>query len=109
MRKTVYKLTTYVDPRGSVSGSASIKLDFDQPNTPEPRPVSFTNGATSTAAFYGDSEYGTATFGGKLVNVFTNQVVGAGKSISIQFVFDGTDPEFSLDAMALEFASNDRQ
>mgnify|MGYP003630005553 CR=1 FL=1 len=109
LRKTMYKLTTYVDPRGSVSGTASAKFDFDQPNTPEPAPVSFSNGATSTAAFYGETTYGTATFGGKLVNVFTNQIVGAGNSVSIQFVFDGTDPEFSLDAILLEFATNDRQ
>lgn len=109
LRKTIYKLSTYVDPRGAVSGTATAKYDFDQPNTPEPAAISFSNGATSTAAFYGNSSYGTATYGGKLVNVFTNQLVGAGRSVSIQFVFDGTDPEFSLDAMALEFATNDRQ
>ena len=109
LRKTVYKLTTYVDPRGSVSGTAAAKFDFAQPNTPEPAPISFNNGAASTASFYGDAAYGTATYGGKLVNVFTNQLVGAGNSVSIQFVFDGTDPAFSLDAMLLEFATNDRQ
>tara|TARA_R110001606_G_scaffold167301_1_gene311712 strand:- start:487 stop:2472 length:1986 start_codon:yes stop_codon:yes gene_type:complete len=109
MRKTLYKLTTYVDPAGSVSGTVTAKLDFDQPNTPEPTPFTFSNGATSTASFYGDAEYGTATFGGKLVNIFTNQLVGAGRSVSLQFVFDSTDPEFSLDAMAIEFATNDRQ
>lgn len=109
LRKTVYKLTTYVDPRGAVTGTASIKLDFDQPNIVLPAPITFSNGATSTVAFYGNSVYGTATYGGKLVNVFTKQIVGSGNSISIQYVFDGTDPEFSLDAMALEFATNDRQ
>jgi len=109
VRKTIYKLTTYVDPRGSVSGAATAKYDFDQPNSPEPAPVVFSNGATLTASFYGEATFGTATYGGKLVNVFTNQLVGAGRSVSIQFVFDGTDPEFSLDAMALEFATNDRQ
>ena len=109
LRKTVYKLTTYVDPLGSVSGAASVKLDFDQPNTPEPAPVTFSNGATSTASFYGDADYGVATYGGKLVNIFSNQVVGAGRAVSIQFTFNGTDPSFSLDAMTLEFDTNDRQ
>ena len=109
IRKTLYKLTTYVDPRGSVTGQAAVKLDFDQPNSIEPPPVTFSNGATSTASFYGDAVFGTATFGGKLVNVFTNQIVGAGRSVSLQYVFDSTDPEFSLDALALEFATNDRQ
>ena len=109
LRKTVYKLTTYIDPRGGVSGKVSLKFDFDQPNAIEPLPVSFSNGATSTASFYGDSEFGTATYGGKIVNVFTNQVVGAGNSVSLQYTFDSTDPEFSLDALALEFATNDRQ
>lgn len=109
LRKTIYKLTTYVDPRGSVSGTASVKLDFDQPNTPEPTPVTFGNGASFTTSFYGDSDYGSATYGGKLISIFSNQVVGAGMAVSIQFTFNGIDPDFSLDAMALEFAANDRQ
>lgn len=109
IRKTAYKLTTYVDPRGAVSGEASVKLDFDQPNIPLPAPVAFGNSAASTVAFYGSSTFGTAVYGGKLVTVFTKQIVGSGYSLSIQYTFDGTDPEFSLDAMALEFASNDRQ
>ena len=109
IRKTMYKLTTYVDPRGAVSGTATPKYDFDPPNTPTATPISFGNSTTSTAAFYGNSTFGVARYGGKLVNVFTKQIIGSGRTVSIQYIFDGTDPEFSLDAMTLEFATNDRQ
>lgn len=107
-RKTYYKLHTYIDPIGSVSGEASLKLDFDQPGTIQPPAVPVAN-LTSPAAFFGQAIFGRATYGGRLVTLFTNQVVGSGFTVSIQYRFDGIDPPFSLDAIAIELATNDRQ
>lgn len=107
-RKTFYKLHTYIDPIGSVSGEASLKLDFDQPGTIQPSSVPVAN-TTSPAAFFGQAIFGQAAYGGRLVTLFTNQVVGSGFTVSIQYRFEGTDPPFSLDAIALELATNDRQ
>ena len=107
-RKTYYKLHTYIDPIGSVSGEASLKLDFDQPGTIQPPAVPVAN-LTSPAAFFGQAIFGQATYGGRLVTLFTNQVVGSGFTVSIQYRFDGIDPPFSLDAIAIELATNDRQ
>ncbi len=107
-RKTFYKLHTYIDPIGSVSGEASLKLDFDQPGTIQPSSVPVAN-VSSPAAFFGQAIFGQATYGGRLVTLFTNQVVGSGFTVSIQYRFEGTDPPFSLDAIALELATNDRQ
>ena len=107
-RKTFYKLHTYIDPIGSVSGEASLKLDFDQPGTIQPSPVLVAN-VSSPAAFFGRAIFGQASYGGRLVTLFTNQVVGSGFTVSIQYRFEGTDPPFSLDAIALELATNDRQ
>ena len=92
----------------SVDGNATLKFDFDEPNKIQPTSVGIAN-TTATVAFYGVSSYGTGSYGGKLVSVFNNQVVGSGFVVSIQYIFEGTDPPFSLDAATLEFAAHDRQ
>lgn len=108
LRKTFYKLTTYVDPEGSITGVVTPKLDFDEPNLAQPAPIGLTN-TTGVAAFYGVSTYGTGLYGGKLRYAFTSQLVGSGFTFSLQYVFDSTDPPFSLDAITIEFDNNDRQ
>ena len=108
VRKTIYKLTTFIDTEGSVAGTASLRFDFDEPNTIQPQAVSIAN-TTQTAAFYGVSSYGSGSYGGKLVTIFDNQVVGSGFTVSVQYTFEGIDPPFSLDAATFEFAAHDRQ
>ena len=108
IRKTIYKLTTFIDTGGSVSGTATLKFDFDEPTVIQPGSVPVAN-TTATVSFYGVSSYGTGSYGGKLVTIFDNQVVGSGFTVSVQYVFEGTDPSFSLDAATLEFAAHDRQ
>lgn len=108
IRKTIYKLHTYIDPKGSVSGSASLRFDFDQANKIQPQSVTLEN-TTSQAAFYGEAIYGVATYGGKPVTEFINQVVGSGFTVSVEYTFNGTTPPFSLDSVILEYATHDRQ
>jgi hypothetical protein len=114
VRKTFYKLTTFLDPEGSVSGSVTPKIDFDEETSlqPEPliqpQPVDFDNEADA-ADFYGSATYGSASFGGNLQYVFVNQLIGSGFTFSLQYTFDSTDPPFSLDALSIELAANDRQ
>jgi hypothetical protein len=108
IRKTFFKLTTYVDPEGSITGVFTPKLDFDQEGLIQPPPIDISN-TTTTVSFYGISSYGAGTYGGKLKYTFNSQLVGSGFTISFQFSFESTDPPFSLDALALEYATNDRQ
>lgn len=114
VRKTFYKLTTFLDPEGSVSGVVTPKLDFDENTSlqPEPliqpQPVNFDN-EVDAAAFYGSARYGSSSFGGNLQYSFINQLIGSGFTVSFQYTFDSTDPPFSLDALAIELAPNDRQ
>lgn len=108
VRKTFYKLTTYVDPAGSITGSVTPKLDFDEPGAIQPEPIGLSN-QTGTAFFYGTATYGIGTYGGKLQYAFNSQMVGSGFTISFQYVFESTDPPFSLDTILLEYLNNDRQ
>jgi hypothetical protein len=108
LRKTFYKLTTYVNPEGSISGLVTPKLNFDQTSTIQPPPIGLANVADSPF-FYGSAVYGTSTYGGRLTYTFTSQMVGSGLTISLQYAFESLDPPFSLDAITIEFMNNDRQ
>ena len=108
LRKTFYKLTTFLDPDASITGTVTPKLDFDDEGVIQPTGVDLLSLA-SGASYYGSSEYGFARYGAKLRSTFTSQIVGSGNTVSFQYVFEGTDQPFSLDALAVEYLTNDRQ
>jgi hypothetical protein len=113
IRKTFYKLTTYVDPKGSFSVDLALKYDFTRYNNLEvlqPNVINITSSGVSVFE-YGSSTatYGTATYGGELDKVYQNQIVGSGKTVSIRIEDNTTNPTFTLDTALLEFTQNDRQ
>jgi hypothetical protein len=108
LRKTFYKLFLYADPQGSVTTNVSLKYDFDTEGTIQPTPIELSN-ATGAVGFYGDAVYGSTTYGTKLKKLFGTQVIGSGFTVSLQFISEGTDPPFSLDATTLEYAVHGRR
>lgn len=110
IRKAFYKLFLYVDPQGSVTSAVNLKLDFDDEGVIQPDTIILSN-ETNAVGFYGASTaiYGQARYGSKLKKLFQTQVVGSGFTVSLQFVSDGIDPPYSLDAATLEFSSYDRR
>jgi hypothetical protein len=111
IRKTFYKLTTYLEPAGSVSLDLNIKYDFGRIRgfdviQPDTDTIETTGVSVS---FYGSATYGTSLYGGQLDTVYTNQVIGSGKTIAIRYEDNSTNPSFSLDTAILEFTQNDRQ
>lgn len=108
LRKTFYKLTTYVNPEGQISGSVAPKLDFNQSSVIQPPPIILEN-VVDSPFFYGTATYGSSSFGGRLTYSFTSQMIGSGLTISLQFIFEEITPPFSMDAITIEFINNDRQ
>jgi hypothetical protein len=108
VRKTFYKLTTYLNPEGSISGTVAPKLNFDQIGTIQPPTIGLENTADSPF-FYGSAVFGTAQYGGKLTYSFSAQMIGSGLTISLQYAFESITPPFSLDAITIEYLNNDRQ
>lgn len=108
VRKTLYKLTTYVNPEGSISGTVNPELNYSQAGVIQPPQITLENTADSPF-FYGAATYGTATYGGKLTYSFTSQMVGSGFTVSLQYSFSSITPPFSLDAITIEYLNNDRQ
>jgi hypothetical protein len=111
VRKTFYKMFLYTDPQGSVNMSVNLKLDFDDFGSIQPETIMLSNVNSGSVGFYGTStaKYGTTRYGTKLKKLFQTQVIGSGFSVSLQFVSDGTDPPFSLDAATVEYSTHDRR
>jgi hypothetical protein len=111
IRKTFYKLTTYLEPKGNVSLDLNIKYDFGRIRGFDViQPDTDTVETTGTSvSFYGSATYGTSLYGGQLDTVYTNQVIGSGKTIALRYEDNSTNPSFSLDTAILEFTQNDRQ
>ena len=110
VRKTFYKMVLYTDPQGGVTTSVNLKLDFDNAGSIQPATILLSN-ETGTVGFYGNSgaKYGTTVYGNKLTKQFETQLIGSGFSVSIQFVSNGQNPPFSLDAATIEYSTHDRR
>jgi hypothetical protein len=108
IRKTFYKLTTYLDASGSIEGSVTPRLDFDELGVIQPPPVSFGTQETSDAV-YGRAVYGVSRYGSKIKNTLSNSLIGSGFTLSLEYIFESTSPPFSIDALTVEFLNNDRQ
>jgi len=113
IRKTFYKLTTYIDPTGSFEIDLAVKYDFTRANNQnliQPAATTITSTGLSVS-YYGavTSIFGTSTYGGELDKVYQNQIIGSGKVIAIRIEDNSTNPAFTLDTALLEFTQNDRQ
>ena len=113
IRKTFYKLTTYIDPTGSFEIDLAVKYDFTRSNNQNLiQPASTTILSTGTfVSFYGavTAIFGTSTYGGELDKVYQNQIIGSGKTIAIRIEDNSSNPVFTLDTALLEYTQNDRQ
>jgi len=110
LRKTFYKFVLYLDPDGLVSLSARLLFNQEDPNTIQPS--SFTISGTGTGIFvYGEptAVFGTSTFGGQLDKIYSNNVIGSAKNVSIRIEDISTNPSFILDTAVFEYSYNDRQ
>ena len=111
IRKTFYKMQLYVNPKGSVTTSLNLKLDFDDFGSVQPQTITLSNTTGNSVNFYGNSTatFGTTIYGTKLQKQFKTQVIGSGFTVSLQFVSDSQDPPCSFDAATIEYASHDRR
>ena len=117
IRKTMYKLTLYAQPTGTMSVSVNFKIDFDAGNDPSViQPPAIT--VSSSAAGGGISLYGASTsiyggsgvtYGGVLDKIYKENLVGSFKTVAMRITDNSTNPTFTLDTAVLEYSQHDRQ
>ena len=123
LRKTMYVLHSYVDPEGSLRATARMNYDFGDSSVIQPDPIDLTNILTSDSDDFDMGIYGTATYatysGATVLTGFLygdavrltlrKQVTGSGFVVSVEYTSSGSTQPFSLDAMALEYATASRR
>jgi len=106
IRKTAYKVNTYFDPEGYMSGTLTLKYDFKKPGKIQPSSMTFSGGGSFTS--YGSGTYGSGLYGGDPDTVTSSRVVGSFFTISLQYEFEG-GPPFVLDTAILEYSTEGRK
>lgn len=110
IRKTFYRLKTYLNINGSFESDINLKLDFDDAGSIQPPTLSVGN-STGVVAFYGNANavYGESTYGGRLKRVYETQTVGSGFFVSLVYQSFVDNPPYTFDAAILEYATHDRR
>lgn len=114
-RKTLYKMSLYVDTIGAFSADVSFLFDIykvDNYNTEVKSPrVTIGNSGAGTVAFYGvpTAIFGTSLFGEDVDKVYDTPIVGAGKTFAFRIEDLSGGIPFTLDTAIFEFKENDRQ
>lgn len=109
VRKTIYVAHNYIDPDGNFTATMSIDYDFS--TGIRPSPITLSNNIASNAGIgiYGTSTYGTGIFGEALQVQLRDQLTGSGFVVSLEYTSSGSTQPFSLDAVALEYATESRR
>ena len=113
IRKTFYRVTTYVEPTATLSLDINLSYDFagqGRGTTIDP-PTSTLVSTAGAVSLYGapTSIYNTSTYGSFADRVYETFALGSGKTVSIRYEDDSTNPTFKLDTAVLEFRTNERQ
>jgi len=117
IRKTMYKLTLYAQPTGTMNVDVNFKIDFDAGNDPsviQPPTISVSSSAAgggislfgASTSLYGGS---SVTYGGVLDQIYKENLVGSFKTIAMRLTDNSTNPTFTLDTAVLEYRQHDRQ
>lgn len=106
VRKTAYKVDTYIDPEKEVTGTLTLKYDFKVPSKVQPAAVPIVGGGSF--ALYGVARYGVSRYGGEPDTVVESMVVGSFFTVSLQYEFDGGEP-FVLDTLVLDYSMEDKK
>lgn len=120
VRKTLYKMSMYVDIEGTFSVDVDFSFDFYKPDNYNAavQPNTITLSSESNGVFiWGASNTvytakpGTASsfvYGSELDKLYNSPVIGSGKTFSFRVEDNSTNPSFSLDTVVFEYATNDR-
>jgi len=115
IRKTMYKLTLYAQPQGTMNLDVGFSIDFDSKNDPgiiQP-PVIQIGASGGGVSLYGASTsiYGNANtkYGGNLDKIYKENLVGSFKTVAMRITDNSINPTFTLDTAVLEYREHDRQ
>lgn len=113
-RKSVYKMSLYVETTGSFDVDVNFDFDFFKIKNynEQVQPPTINLQSSSAGVFiYGQSNtlYNTALYGSELDKLYNTPVIGAGNTFSFRVEDNSTNPSFSLDTAVFEYTTYDRK
>lgn len=113
LRKSIYKMSLYVDTIGTFNVDVDFNFDLYKIKNynDQVQPPTITLQSSSTGvSIYGVSSslYGTSSYGTELDKLYNTPVIGSGKTFSFRIEDNSTNPSFSLDTAVFEYATYDR-
>lgn len=111
VRKTWYKLTSYIETNADLEITAQIILDNNKADVLQPPPVTISTNTSGTYYFWGfpDAIWNAFIYSDSVDNVFTSNLVGSSYTVSVNLSETSTSASFSIDTLLLEFKENDRR
>ena len=108
VRKSIYNVTTYMRSEGVVTMILGLEYDYGDPS------VLLSNDYTLTtegaAAYYDNAKYdATEIYDGNPSPIKSTNVSGSGKSVSVKYVTNGTDPSHTIQAYSITYGLGDRR
>lgn len=107
IRKTIYKHTLYLKTQADFELKCQLKFDYNISGSNQPLP--FNVGSTTSTATYGYAIYGVDKYGTTVSDTFTDQTIGSGFVVSLQYEGRTNSIDFVLDHAILEFMVNERR
>lgn len=109
VRKTFYKVVLYIDATGTFNSTMTLKYDSGSPDVIQPEPITISSGVQNAVVLYGSSVYGGGNYGSELDVIYSNNVVGSGKTVTLRIEDTTTSANYRLDTALIEYSTNDRQ
>tara|TARA_R110001592_G_scaffold74940_1_gene227224 strand:- start:172 stop:2316 length:2145 start_codon:yes stop_codon:yes gene_type:complete len=108
VRKSIYNVNTYMRSEGVVSLILGLEYDYGDPTIILPNDYSFTT--EGAAAYYDNAKYDAAEiYDGSPSPIRSTNVSGSGKSVSVKYVTNGTDPSHTIQAYSITYGLGDRR
>lgn len=108
VRKTIYSVNTYLRSEGVVSIAMGIEYDYGDTDVLLASDYAITT--QGAAAFYDKAKYNAEEiYDGNPSPIRSTNVTGSGKSVSIKYVTNGTDPSHTVQAFSVTYGLGDRR
>jgi len=107
LRKSFQRVIINYAPEAAVNADLFVRYDYESPDVA--RPAAYPFDSSSVVAVYGNSVYGTATYGGQSSPLIRQPIEGSGFAVALRVNDRGTSAPYALKGFQLEFIADARR
>lgn len=107
IRKNFQRVIINYSPTGVINSDLFVRYDYEAPSVA--RPAAYPFDSSQIVALYGNSVYGTATYGGQSNPLVRQPIEGSGFAIAMRVVDNAESSAYTLKGFQLEFTAGARR